>query len=208
MARVLLTFLKLHVPKPIFHCTFCKKDGHSFEFCFRRVKHERRVRAKAFRKPHSLSHGTCAPSVGAKLSVDASCSKSQGTSHMLENGDLSSQTMPSNRPLYHYSFCGKDGHQESFCYRRAKRMHRGHSSRTLVVHSPSHGMNACVPSKKSLYIDGLYDSFSSELGRDRGHASSASCGPRHASDDASIGSSHKTLGDAWLFALGTAHSSS
>jgi len=28
------------VPKPTFHCTFCKKDGHSFDFCFRRVKHE------------------------------------------------------------------------------------------------------------------------------------------------------------------------
>jgi len=103
MARVLLTFLKLHVPKPIFHCTFCKKDGHTFNFCFRRVKHERRVRAKAFRKPHSLSHGTCAPSVGAKLSVDASCSKSQGTSHLMENG------VPSNRPLYHCSFLRKIG---------------------------------------------------------------------------------------------------
>ena len=80
------------------------------------VKHERRVRAMAFRKPRSLSHGMCAPSVSTKLNVDASSSMSQGTSHMLENGDLSSQTMPSNRPLYHYSFCGKDGHQQSFCY--------------------------------------------------------------------------------------------
>jgi hypothetical protein len=31
------------VPKPTFHCTFCKKTGHSFDFCFRHVKHERRV---------------------------------------------------------------------------------------------------------------------------------------------------------------------
>jgi hypothetical protein len=31
------------VRKPTFHCTFCKKDGHTFDFCFRRVKHERRV---------------------------------------------------------------------------------------------------------------------------------------------------------------------
>ena len=56
-------------------------------------------------------------------------------------------------------------------------MWRACSSKTLVVHSPSHGMNACVPSKNPLFIDGLYDSFSSELGHDRGHASSASCGP-------------------------------
>ena len=45
-----------HTPKPRFQCTFCKKDGHTVEFCFRRVKHERRVRAKAFKKPRSLSH--------------------------------------------------------------------------------------------------------------------------------------------------------
>jgi hypothetical protein len=32
-----------HIPKPTCHCTFCKKDGHTFDFCFRRVKHERRV---------------------------------------------------------------------------------------------------------------------------------------------------------------------
>jgi hypothetical protein len=41
------------------------------------------VRAKAFKKPCSLSHGTCDSNVGTKLDVgvDASCSKSQGTSH-------------------------------------------------------------------------------------------------------------------------------
>ena len=47
-------FFGTHVPKLVFRCTFCKKDGHSLEFCFRRVKHERRVRAKAFRKPRDL----------------------------------------------------------------------------------------------------------------------------------------------------------
>ena len=47
-----------HIAKPKFHCTFCKKDGHTVEFCFRRVKHERRVRAKASRMSCSLSHGT------------------------------------------------------------------------------------------------------------------------------------------------------
>jgi hypothetical protein len=48
------------------------------EFCFRHVKHERRVRAKALKKPRSLSHGTCDCNVGTKSSVgvDASCSKS------------------------------------------------------------------------------------------------------------------------------------
>jgi hypothetical protein len=94
MARVLLAFLGLKFPNQ----PFCKKDGHTFDFCFRRVKHERCVRAKAFRKPRGLTHGACAPSVGTKLSVDASCSKSQGTPHMMENG------LPSNRHLYHCTF--------------------------------------------------------------------------------------------------------
>jgi hypothetical protein len=78
-----------HTSKPMFHCTFCKKDGHTVEFCFRRVKHERRVCAKAFKNPRNLSHGTCDSNVGTKSSieVDASCSKSQGTSHLQENGD-------------------------------------------------------------------------------------------------------------------------
>jgi hypothetical protein len=86
-------------------------------------------------------------------------------------------------------------------------MRRACSSIPLNVHSLSHGMNTCEPSKKPLFIDGFYDSFSSGLGHDRGHASSASCvGPRHASHDASIGSSHKTFGDACLFANGTTRS--
>ena len=52
-------FCGAYISKPKFHCTFCKKDGHTVEFCFRCVKHERRMRAKASRKPRSLSHGTC-----------------------------------------------------------------------------------------------------------------------------------------------------
>jgi hypothetical protein len=50
------------------------------------------VRAKAFKKPHNLSHGTCDSNVGTKSSVgvDTSCFKSQGTSHLQENSDLSS----------------------------------------------------------------------------------------------------------------------
>jgi len=111
----------------------------------------------------------CAPSVGTKLSVHASCSKYQGTSHLMENG------APSNRPLYHCTFCEKDGHQESFCYRRAKHMWRAHSSRPLIGHCTSHDMNSCEPRKKPHFTDGFYDSFSSGLGHDRGHASSASC---------------------------------
>jgi hypothetical protein len=52
-------FFGTHTSKPKFYCTFCKKDGHTLEFCFRRVKHERCVRVKAFKKPRSFSHGTC-----------------------------------------------------------------------------------------------------------------------------------------------------
>ena len=111
-----------HIAKLNFHCTFCKKDGHTVEFCFRRVKHERRVHAKAFRKPRSLSDGTCVSKLGTKLDVDASCSKSQRTSHLNENGNLYSRIVPPNRPLYRCSFCEKDGHQESFCYCHARRM--------------------------------------------------------------------------------------
>jgi hypothetical protein len=87
-------FFGTHTSKPKFRYTFCKKDGHTMEFFFLRVKHDRRVRAKAFKKPRSLSHGTCDSNVGTKsiVEVDASCSKSQGTSHVQENGD---------RPLYH-----------------------------------------------------------------------------------------------------------
>ena len=116
--------LGTHAPKPKFQCTFCKKDGHTVEFCFRRVKHERRVRAKVFKKPRSLSHGTCVSDVGTESSdgVDASCSKSQGTSHLQENGDSSTRIVPLDRPLYHCSHCEKDGHQESFCYSRARKM--------------------------------------------------------------------------------------
>jgi hypothetical protein len=29
-----------HTPKSRFQCTFCNNDGHTVEFCFRRVKHE------------------------------------------------------------------------------------------------------------------------------------------------------------------------
>ena len=41
------------------------------------------MRAKVFKKPRSLSHGTCVSDVGTESSdgVDASGSKSQGTSH-------------------------------------------------------------------------------------------------------------------------------
>ena len=45
-----------HIAKPKFHCTFCKKDRHTVEFCFRCVKHERRVRAKGFMKSHSVGY--------------------------------------------------------------------------------------------------------------------------------------------------------
>ena len=117
-------FCGAYISKPKFHCTFCKKDGHTVEFCFCCVKHERRVRAKAFRNPRSISHGAYGSNLSTKLDVDASCSKSQRMSHLNENGNLYSWIVPPNRPLYCCSFCEKDGHQESFCYRRIRRMRR------------------------------------------------------------------------------------
>jgi hypothetical protein len=149
-----------HIPKLKFQCICCKKDGHTVEFCFRRVKHERGEHAKVFKKPHSLSRNMCDSNVGTKSSVeiDASCSKSQGTSHLQEHGDSSTWTVPPDRPLYHCSHCGKDGHQERFCYRRAKRMRRADASRPLVVHSPSHGLKTCAP-KKAQFVDGFMTLF-------------------------------------------------
>jgi hypothetical protein len=164
------------------------------EFCFRCVKHERRVRAKAFKKPCGLSHGTCDSHVGTKSSVgfDASCSKSQGTSHLHENGYSSTQTVPLDRPLYHFSHCGKDGHQERFCYRRARRMRHASASRPLVVHSPFHGMDTCAP-KKAQFMYRFY-----ELNHARGHASSASCvGPLHVSHGVRVGS-FEQLAQHWF----------
>jgi hypothetical protein len=203
-------FFETHTSKPKFHCTFCKKDGHTVEFCFRRVKHERRVCAKAFKKPHGLSRGTCDSNVGTKSSVevDASCSKSQGTSHLQETGYSSTRTVPSDRPLYHCSHCGKDGHHETFCYRRARKMRRACASRPLVVHGPFHGMNTCEP-KKAHFVDGFYDTLSNELDHAHGHASSASCvGTRHVSHGVRVGSSPTTSKDLCLFAYGSTRFSS
>ena len=117
--------------------------------------------------------------------------------------------MPPDRPLYHCSFCEKDGHQESFCYRRARRLWRARASRPLIVHSPSHGMNTCESSKKLHFVDGFYDSFSSGLGHECGHVSSSSCvGPRHASHGVCVGSFPRTLRNHCLFAGGITRSSS
>ena len=87
-------------------------------------------------------------------------------------------------------------------------MRRACASRPLVVHSLSHGMKTCEP-KKARFVDGFYDTLSSELSHDRGHASSAFCvGPRHASHGASIGSSPKISGGHCLFTCGSTRSSS
>jgi hypothetical protein len=67
-------FFRTPTSKPKFHCNFCEKDGHTVEFCFRRFKHERRVRGKAFKKPRSLSHGTCDSNVGTKSSIEVDAS--------------------------------------------------------------------------------------------------------------------------------------
>ena len=99
-------------------------------------------------------------------------------------------------------------HIERFCYRRARRMRQARASRPSVVHSPSHGMNTCEP-KKTCFIDGFYDSFSSGLGHDCGRASIASfVGPRHGSHGVCAGSFLKTSGDHCLFANGSTRSSS
>jgi hypothetical protein len=65
-------------------------------------------------------------------------------------------------------------------------------------------MNSCEPKKKSKVVDSFYDSFSSGVGHDRGHASRSSWfGPRHVSHGAFDGSLSKTLGDLGLFASGS-----
>jgi hypothetical protein len=203
-------FFGIHTSKPKFHCTFCKKHGHTVKFCFCCVKHERRVCAKAFKKPRGLSYGMYDSNVATKSSVgvDASCSKSQGTSHFHENDDSPTRSVPLDRPLHHCSIFGKDGHQESFCYRRARKMRRACASRPLVVHGPFHGMNTCEP-KKAHFVDGFYDTLSSELNHARGHASSVSCvGPRHVSHGVLVGSSPTTSKDHCLFAYGSTRFSS
>jgi hypothetical protein len=101
---------------------------------------------------------------------------SQGTSHLQENGDSSTRTVPLDKPLYHCSLCGKIEHQESFFYRRARKMRRACASRPLI-HSPSHGTNTCDP-KKAQFVDGFYDTISNELD----HA----CGPQHVSRDVRV----------------------
>ena len=69
-------------------------------------------------------------------------------------------------------------------------------------------MNTCESNKKPHFVDGFYDSFSSGLGHDRGHASSSSCaGPRHGSHGACVGSSLKTSRDHCLFANSSSCSS-
>jgi hypothetical protein len=123
--------------------------------------------------------------------------------HLQENGDSSTRTVPLDRPFYHCSLCGKDGHQESFCYRRARKMRQACASRTLVVHGPFHGMNTCEH-KKAHFVDGFYDTFSSELDHACGHVSSASCvGLRHASSAACVCSSPTTSRDLCLFSYGS-----
>jgi hypothetical protein len=68
-------------------------------------------------------------------------------------------------------------------------MRRACASRPFVVRGPSHGMSTCE-TKKAQFVDGFYDTLSSELGHARGHVYSLSClGLRHASYGACVGSS-------------------
>ena len=88
-------------------------------------------------------------------------------------------------------------------------MRRARASRPLVVHSPSHGMNTCEPSKKPHFVDGFYESFSNGLGHNRGHTSIAChIGPQSDSHGACVGSFLKTSRDHCLFACGSTRSSS
>jgi hypothetical protein len=87
-------------------------------------------------------------------------------------------------------------------------MRRACASRTLVVHGPFHGMKTCEP-KKAHFVDGFYDTLSSELNHARGDASSASCvGPRHVSHGVRVGSCPMTSNDLCLFAYGSTRFSS
>jgi len=80
---------------------------------------------------------------------------------------------------------------ESFPFGRVFRVDFSQSSRPLVVHRTSHGMNTCEPSKKPHSIDGFYDS-SSGVGHGRGQACSAPfVGPHYSSHGALDGSSFK-----------------
>jgi hypothetical protein len=134
----------------------------------------------------------CGPKLNTKLKdiSNASC-KSQGTSCLSKGDASSSQTMPPSMYLYHCSYCGKDGDQFDFCFRRAKCMRHSHASDSLGNHSFSHGMNTRELNMRHHFIDGFYDSFSCGFGRAHGHALSASCvGPRHHPHGASNGSSY------------------
>jgi hypothetical protein len=69
-------------------------------------------------------------------------------------------------------------------------------------------MDTCEP-KKTHFVDGFYDTLSSELDHARGHASSAFCvGPRHVSRGIHVGSSPTTSKDLCLFAYGSTQFSS
>ena len=82
--------------------------------------------------------------MGTKVQVASSSVK---PSHVMGKGGLS------DRLVYHCSFCGKDGHQLSFGFRRVKHMQRARASRPLGVHGLSHDMNSDESSGKPCAID-------------------------------------------------------
>lgn len=152
--------------KEKYHCTFCKKNGHTLEFCFRRLKLERRVRRRTSRNTHGLSHGMCGTSASTRTSHDVDSSR---ISSLSDNGASSSRTVSTSRPLHHCSFCGKNGHHVDFCFRRAKHLRQAYASKSPSGHSLSHDMHTKEPSTKTRFVDGFFDTFSSGVGQHCGH---------------------------------------
>ncbi|XP_022684993.1 uncharacterized protein LOC111258245 [Setaria italica] len=112
-----------HTPKPKFHCTFCKM-GIPLSFVFAISSMSDVCVPKLLESHVAFPMARVNLMLGTKSNgvVDAFCSKSQGISHLNENDDSSSRTVPTKRPLYHCSYYEKDGHQDSFCYRHARQM--------------------------------------------------------------------------------------
>jgi hypothetical protein len=71
---------------------------------------------KLLRNHVAFSHGTCDSNVGTKSSieVDASCSKSQGTSHLQENDDRSLRLCLSTGLCTIALFVGRMGIKRAF----------------------------------------------------------------------------------------------
>ena len=107
----------------VYTCMFCGRDGHLVEFCFHRINHEHRLRAKDFRNSHHIFHDMCGSKLDPNLGHGSTSScTSQRTSCLSQSDASSFHTMPPSRPLHHFSYCEKDGHQFHSCFRRVRHM--------------------------------------------------------------------------------------